>query len=157
MTTVNGPPLTSDDLEEVLLELNRFEKSPSQNIPNILYKSSVSLSSDCREDYRPILTSDSRVCKSGPARPISGQKHVTLHLLTSLLSLSHSLSLNQWEMGCFMVRLLTLLFYQCFTWKHIVTPFCSLTFINMANQQFILDWNLEYKWEIEIYNLRNGT
>jgi len=37
---VNGggqqPPLTSDDLEEVLLELNRFEKSPAQNIPNIL-------------------------------------------------------------------------------------------------------------------------
>merc|ERR1719189_1392378 len=31
-----GPPLTSDDLEEVLLELNRFEKSPAQNIPNIL-------------------------------------------------------------------------------------------------------------------------
>ena len=28
--------LTSDDLEEVLLELNRFEKSPTQNIPNLL-------------------------------------------------------------------------------------------------------------------------
>ena len=34
--TINGPPLTSDDLEEVLLELNRFEKTPSQNIPNLL-------------------------------------------------------------------------------------------------------------------------
>merc|ERR1719429_8693 len=39
-SAVNGsgaqPPLTSDDLEEVLLELNRFEKSPAQNIPNLL-------------------------------------------------------------------------------------------------------------------------
>ena len=35
-TNGGGPPLTSDDLEEVLLELNRFEKSPAQNIPNIL-------------------------------------------------------------------------------------------------------------------------
>jgi serine/threonine-protein phosphatase 4 regulatory subunit 2 len=32
----NGPPLTSDDLEEVLLELNRFEKAPTTNIPSIL-------------------------------------------------------------------------------------------------------------------------
>ena len=32
-----GPaPLTSDDMEEVLLELNRFEKSPTQNIPDLL-------------------------------------------------------------------------------------------------------------------------
>lgn len=29
-------PLTSDDLEEVQLELNRFEKSPTTNIPSIL-------------------------------------------------------------------------------------------------------------------------
>ena len=42
-SAVNGngaqPPLTSDDLEEVLLELNRFEKSPAQNIPNLLERS----------------------------------------------------------------------------------------------------------------------
>ena len=35
--STNGqPPLTSDDMEEVLLELNRFEKSPTQNIPELL-------------------------------------------------------------------------------------------------------------------------
>ena len=38
-------------------------------------------------------------------------------------------------------RLLTLLFYQCFTWKHIVTPFCKLTFINMVKHQSTLNWN----------------
>lgn len=32
-----GPvPLTADDMEEVLMELNRFEKSPTQNIPDLL-------------------------------------------------------------------------------------------------------------------------
>ena len=31
-----APPLTTDDLEDVLMELNRYEKSPEQKIPNIL-------------------------------------------------------------------------------------------------------------------------
>ena len=54
-------------------------------------------------------------------------------------------------------RLLTLLFYQCFTWKHIVTPFCKLTFINMARQQFVLNWNTSGKTGIYSQNENPGT